>query len=185
MSNSIDQFDGSLTHTFLKVSWLANKKRFASSLTAIFSGAGNNNVLGSPENDTIYGGKGNDKIDGENGNDILNGNNDNDTLFGGKGDDILEGGAGADFLIGGLGADLLILPGIDNLPDRISGFETGIDKIKVLVPRDFTAEVSASNGNWLVTLVSFDRSLIRPKIIAISDSYYPRRYSYLRIFSLD
>ena len=57
----------------------------------------------------------------------------NDSLWGEDGDDVLTGGGGADILDGGAGSDRFVyLQESDSqaaAPDRITGFETGVDKI--------------------------------------------------------
>lgn len=89
----------------------------------IFTGSGNDTVLGDVGDDvvstgqgadTISGGAGNDTFDAGGGNDTIDGGADNDsinagagrdTVFGGSGDDTIDGGNGNDVLSGGIGDD--------------------------------------------------------------------------------
>ncbi len=68
----------------------------------IYTGSGNDTVYAGADNDTVYGGDGNDYLYGEDGNDYLYGGNDNDRLYGGNGNDKIYGGAGNDYLSGGV-----------------------------------------------------------------------------------
>ena len=63
----------------------------------------------------LFSGFGDDKILGGNGVDELYGELGNDELLGGAGDDILDGGDGADIIDGGAGADTLIDSAGDDL----------------------------------------------------------------------
>ena len=84
----------------------------------------NGYVLGDGGDDTLYGGAGSDDLSGGDG---------SDHLLGGDGADILEGDAGGDILEGGSGADRFFYAQESDsqaaAPDRILGFQTGIDKI--------------------------------------------------------
>jgi Ca2+-binding RTX toxin-like protein len=100
-----------------------------------------------PGDDTLNGGAGSENIYGNLGNDLLNGEDDIDNLEGGSGDDRLRGGRGNDILSGegnnstfapieGIaGADTFIFDSLTGLSfadlgtDRITDFQTGIDKI--------------------------------------------------------
>lgn len=68
-------------------------------------GDGADIIFGNRGNDTINGGDGNDKLLGNSGHDIVNGGAGNDWVSGGAGNDVLEGGAGRDYLYGSYGAD--------------------------------------------------------------------------------
>ncbi|MDF8333661.1 calcium-binding protein [Novosphingobium cyanobacteriorum] len=97
-------------------------------------GDGNDTLSGSLGHDFAYGGAGDDVIAGGDGIDRLRGDEGKDRLNGGDGDDTLTGGTGADFLTGGAGADRFVFaPGDTGTTlgarDRISDFESGIDKI--------------------------------------------------------
>ncbi|QIG49920.1 calcium-binding protein [Nordella sp. HKS 07] len=113
---------------------------------------GNDTLNGNSGSDTLNGGDGNDSLFGGNDDDFLFGQAGSDTLQGGAGADLLDGGAGTDTLMGQAGSDRLIggtgkdtmtggteadtfvfNPGDSSLNsanyDRITDFETGVDKI--------------------------------------------------------
>ena len=80
----------------------------------IYSGEGNDTVVGGSSrdrirgedgDDSLVGGAGNDSLYGQEGNDTLEGEDGNDDLFAGSGNDTLEGGQGNDDLSPGTGAD--------------------------------------------------------------------------------
>jgi Ca2+-binding RTX toxin-like protein len=80
----------------------------------VFSGKGDDVLIGSPLTDHLFGGDGDDFISGHAGNDTVVGQAGSDDLFGGEGDDGLIGGGGsqnvgdlADRLSGGPGDDVL------------------------------------------------------------------------------
>ncbi len=77
--------------------------------------------------ENIYSGGGNDKLIGDNAVNLISGGAGNDSIFGNGGDDVLRGEAGNDFLSGGSGMD--ILHG-DNGTDRLFG-GTGGDRFFV------------------------------------------------------
>lgn len=83
--------------------------------------AGPNVINGTIAEDLIYGGAGNDSLAGYADDDFILGSDGNDTLSDGSGNDVLSGGSGAD----------LFLLSLDGVSDRISDFETGIDRIDV------------------------------------------------------
>src|SRR5687768_3786957 len=60
----------------------------------VYSGGGNDTVIGGSGNDSLYGGAGSDKLAGFAGNDYLNGGDGNDSLYGGAGDENGTGGSG-------------------------------------------------------------------------------------------
>lgn len=72
---------------------------------SVFSGSGNDTVLGGSRGDDIDTGSGHDKADGRNGKDSVWGMTGNDTLHGGTGDDQLWGVEGNDRLYGDAGGD--------------------------------------------------------------------------------
>ncbi|MGD9649555.1 MAG: calcium-binding protein [Dongiaceae bacterium] len=76
----------------------------------IYSGEGNDTVIGTARNDdvvaqgghdTIYTGGGQDTIFADDGDDFIDAGAGDDFIFGGAGDDIIRGGAGSDLLAGG------------------------------------------------------------------------------------
>ncbi len=74
----------------------------------IWTGNGNDHVIGSSDNNFIWTSGGNDTVNGGNGNDSLYGGSGNDKLSGGTGDDVLIGGTGDDLLVGGSASDFLV-----------------------------------------------------------------------------
>ena len=72
----------------------------------LFSGGGDDLVLGGSENDTLWGGVGDDTVRGEEGRDALYGWFGHDTLEGGTGNDTLRGGDGNDRLDGQENSDV-------------------------------------------------------------------------------
>ncbi|MBB1520845.1 calcium-binding protein [Aquipseudomonas guryensis] len=74
-------------------------------LSAIFGGAGTQNLTGGIADEMLDGGSGDDQLNGGGGNDVLSGGDGVDGLYGGDGDDTLSGGAGYDYLDGGAGND--------------------------------------------------------------------------------
>jgi Ca2+-binding RTX toxin-like protein len=85
---------------------------------------------------------------------LFDGRGGNDTLTGGKGNDTIIGGAGADLLAGGAGADRFVYlaasDSVSGAMDRITGFQTGADKIDLealgRVRLTFTAANDAMTG---------------------------------------
>jgi Ca2+-binding RTX toxin-like protein len=98
---------------------------------------GTDQFAGTTNGDAIYGRGGDDALRGEGGDDLLVGGTGNDGLVGGvghdrldgaDGNDTLDGGAGNDWLLGGAGADTFVFSqGYGQ--DRISSFQSGVDKI--------------------------------------------------------
>ena len=97
-----------------------------SDVESVFTGSGNDTIVGNAANNYLEGGEGNDTIKGMGGNDTLVGDADSDNLDGGDGNDalyglygywpadptidgsdILSGSNGDDLLVGGPGADTL------------------------------------------------------------------------------
>ena len=66
----------------------------------IDTGRGNDSVQGGSAAETINGGAGNDSLDGGAGDDTINGGDGNDTITGGLGNDSMNGGTGNDVLSG-------------------------------------------------------------------------------------
>jgi Ca2+-binding RTX toxin-like protein len=74
---------------------------------SIYGGGGNDQVFGGQQNDQILGEDGDDFLRGDIDNDLLDGGNGNDQLYGGKGNDQIFGQGGEDILSGDLGIDTL------------------------------------------------------------------------------
>ena len=99
---------------------LAKKTFDADSFTnAVYTGDGNDKVVGSTLHDAVDGGNGGDLILGGAGNDLLVGGNGKDTVYGGSGDDKLGSVAPTADATSDNGGDLLIGDGID--PEVVSG----------------------------------------------------------------
>ncbi|MEQ9325703.1 MAG: S8 family serine peptidase, partial [Rhodospirillales bacterium] len=77
----------------------------------VYTGDGNDVVIGNGLDNTLHAGRGDDTISGGGGNDVLYGEAGNDTLVGGSGQDTLIGGAGDDLIYGGSGNDTVIFAG--------------------------------------------------------------------------
>lgn len=84
----------------------------------IYTGSGNDTIVGTNRAETIIGFEGDDVIFGMGGDDLLIGHFGSDAINGGDGNDTIEGSAGFDSLEAGAGDDLLI--GGFN-PDRLLG----------------------------------------------------------------
>ncbi|MEO0861148.1 MAG: S8 family serine peptidase [Pseudomonadota bacterium] len=74
----------------------------------VFTGDGNDSVVGDGISEFINTGRGNDTVEGGSGEETIQGGDGNDSLSGGAGDDTIEGGDGNDTLEGQGGADRLI-----------------------------------------------------------------------------
>jgi Ca2+-binding RTX toxin-like protein len=113
----------------------------------VLGGAGNDDLRGLVGADFFSGGGGNDYLSGNDGSDHLYGGIGDDVLEGGQGDDTLEGWTGSDIMNGGQGADLFVYyasaDSTATAPDRIVGFETGVDRIDL-------SQVSAQSVTWAV-----------------------------------
>ena len=90
-------------------------------------------AVGSAFSDILAGTAGANWLSGGAGDDTLRGLDGDDQLFGGAGDDRLEGGAGNDLLVGGAGADVFVF-GLGSGADRISGYQSGIDRVELHGP---------------------------------------------------
>lgn len=81
----------------------------------VFTGDGNDTLLGNSSNNLLYSGRGNDTLDGKDGNDWLVGKSGNDILTGGSGSDrfvIIKGDTGSkDIQDFNLGSDFLVIAG--------------------------------------------------------------------------
>ncbi|MBS0123127.1 M10 family metallopeptidase C-terminal domain-containing protein [Thetidibacter halocola] len=99
----------------------------------LVGGGGQDLIFGGDEDDTLLGQAGRDTLFGGAGDDLLSGGTEADSLTGGDGDDSLHGGTGPDVLTGGMGADVFVFSTVADSPptqaDRITDFETGIDRI--------------------------------------------------------
>ena len=128
-----------------------------------FTATNFDDVIGTNQSDTITG-------DGQAN--ILSGNAGNDTINGGLGNDTLNGGSGVDTLTGNADADIFVFQFGQStisdftLPDRITDFAIGIDKIDLLLstgaatgaPLNFTraANSTATTRTALATQVFTD-----------------------------
>lgn len=96
-------------------------------------------VIGTNRNDTITGDLQANILSGNAGNDSINGGLGNDILNGGFGNDNLNGGSGIDTLTGNADADTFVFQFGQSsvsdltLPDRITDFAIGTDKIDLLL----------------------------------------------------
>ena len=91
---------------------------------SISGGGGSDWLLGNKGRDFLEGGEGNDSLDGGGANDLLKGDGGGDMLKGGKGRDTLEGGVGIDTLNGGDGSDSLVGGGAEDLLNGGTGDDT-------------------------------------------------------------
>ena len=73
----------------------------------IIGTAGNNHINTGAGNDQVYAGAGNDTVLGGFGNDTLRGQAGNDRIYGQAGNDWIDGGTGLDRMDGGAGIDTL------------------------------------------------------------------------------
>lgn len=105
----------------------------------LYTGDGNDTVLGNAlaneiwsarGNDSVSAGTGNDEVHGGAGNDTLLGGGGTDTLDGGDGNDWLTGGAARDVLTGGLGEDHFIF-GPSFSQDQITDWQDNVDTLEL------------------------------------------------------
>ena len=100
-------------------------------IEGIYTGGGDDSVVGSAGNDLIDGGTGNDVLRGGTGDDVIYGGIGNDTLYGDAGNDTLYGGAGLNHLTGGDGHDTFVIDPSAmsemNMVDVISDFNASED----------------------------------------------------------
>lgn len=71
----------------------------------VWTGSGNDNVLGNAASNGIDGGAGNDTLSGGAGDDVIDGGAGHDLIYGGPGNDDIRGGAGNDTIYGNTGDD--------------------------------------------------------------------------------
>ena len=96
----------------------------------INGGRGNDSLNGLGGNDRLFGGAGSDLLAGGNGHDRLEGGDGNDTLNGSNGTDVLIGGAGNDLLTGGGGTDTFVFSDGGGV-DRVRDFVDDIDQLSL------------------------------------------------------
>jgi Ca2+-binding RTX toxin-like protein len=122
-------------------------------------------VIGTNQSDVITGDGQANILSGNAGNDLINGGLGNDSLTGGFGNDTLNGGSGIDTLTGGGDADTFVFQFGQStisdltLPDRITDFAIGPDKIRLsFLPLNFTraANSTATTRTALATQVFTD-----------------------------
>ncbi|MEG3179553.1 beta strand repeat-containing protein [Sphingomonas sp. LT1P40] len=131
-------------------------------ISAPFSYAGFEIILGSgaadsfnggAENNELYGFGGNDTLSGGDGNDILEGGDGDDIVYAGGGDDLIVGGAGADQMSGGSGVDSfvyrLVTDSTTAASDRLTDFQSGVDRIDLTAFR--VGVVTLVNSGALAT----------------------------------
>jgi Ca2+-binding RTX toxin-like protein len=124
-------------------------------------------VIGTNQSDVITGDGQANILSGNAGNDSINGGLGNDSLTGGLGNDTLNGGSGIDTLTGNADADTFVFQfgqstiSDSTLPDRITDFAIGTDRIDLLLstaPLSFTraANSTATTRTALATQVFTD-----------------------------
>jgi Ca2+-binding RTX toxin-like protein len=137
-----------------------------------FTATNFDDVIGTNQSDTITGDGQANILSGNAGNDIINGGLGNDTLNGGLGNDTLNGGSGIDTLTGAGDTDTFVFQFGQStisdftLPDRITDFAIGTDRIDLLLstgaitgaPLSFTraANSTATTRTALATQVFTD-----------------------------
>ena len=121
----------------------------------LYTGSGNDTIVGTDRSETIVGFEGDDVIFGRGGDDLLVGHFGNDALNGGDGNDTIEGSAGFDSLEAGAGNDLLI-GGLN--PDRLLG-GAGSDTLSGGGGSDIL--VAGADGDLLVGGAGNDRFFTR------------------------
>jgi len=130
-------------------------------LTGLGTGIGSqkdNVIEASSLGNRLEGLDGDDTLKGGAAADTLLGGNGLDSITGGGGDDVLTGGADADTLDGGAGADRFMYLSFSDSSvaarDRITGFQSGVDKIDLLALGRVTIVFSqASDAGTAFTIV--------------------------------
>jgi Ca2+-binding RTX toxin-like protein len=115
----------------------------------VYTGSGNDYIIGTSSGDYIYTGAGNDTLNGGDGNDILDGGTGNDTFYGGAGNDTVTGGKSSERNWIDLG------DGDDSINAIFSGDDTiyggnGNDKIACSTGEDY---VFGQGGNDYIDFV--------------------------------
>ena len=96
----------------------------------IFTGTGNESIVGTPLQGLYIGGAGNDTINAGGGDDTIRGGAGNDSLLGADGNDWIYGGAGNDTMVGGTGMDRYIFTAPTSASsDVVRTFRSGDDQI--------------------------------------------------------
>ncbi|MEN0001103.1 MAG: S8 family serine peptidase [Pseudomonadota bacterium] len=142
----------------------------------IDTGRGNDSVEGGAGAETINGGTGNDSLDGGAGDDTINGGDGNDTITGGLGNDIMNGGNGndvfdfeagvhsSDTINGGAGTDKILLSGLGTFD--FNGADLSISSIEEI---EFNADVNGTKiANF--TIQEFDNTVEVPANLLIDSS---------------
>ncbi len=134
------------------VSYIAGRDLFIDSGTIIediYTGDGDDVLIGNDAFNYLYGGRGDDVITGRMGDDHLDGGDGNDNLFGNEGDDQLNGGSGFDVLVGAEGNDMLFGGGELDLIIGGAGEDTifGEDGDDFLFGSDGSDAVYGAGGN--------------------------------------
>ena len=121
------------------------------SIEAVGTHTGDDVVIGSHDANQIWTGSGNDTLVGNGGNDMLDG---------GAGNDLLDGGAGADTLNGGDGKDILApgvafaVSGFQDVIDGGAGFDTvdfsGATQAVIVNLLNGTATSPANGSNFII-----------------------------------
>jgi Ca2+-binding RTX toxin-like protein len=115
----------------------------------VFTGAGNDTIVGGSGNDEIRSGAGNDVITSGAGKDVINAGTGNDRINTGSGDDRIQTGTGADTVDGGSGNDFL---NIDN------GLNTANTVINYTTLLNGTITGGSNNGTTFKNIESVDFS---------------------------
>lgn len=153
----IENADGGSGDDWLSGNRAENRMRGDAGADTLIGRAGDDRLFGNRGEDTLCGGNGADVLRGGRGADLLEGDGSGDDLFGasgadilrggngadrlagGRGDDRLNGGLGEDTLTGGAGADRFEFSGYrTGERDVITDFATGLDKIDIGRPFEFT-----------------------------------------------
>ena len=156
--------------------WLINLDINAASII------GGNGVLETLYNlEGVIGGSGNDKVYGNDSYNVLEGGLGQDSLAGFDGDDTLDGGAGQDKLTGGLGADIFVFSDVshsiddnganNNLYDRITDFEVGVDKIDLTAIDAYQFHSASGNTEFGEIRISYNSSQDRTFVISDQSNF--------------
>ncbi|MBE9140820.1 serine hydrolase [Nodosilinea sp. LEGE 07088] len=113
---------------------------------SLVGGSGDDWLWGNQGDDTLKGSSGRDRLWGEVGRDRLEGGTGQDFLYGGHGEDILIDSDGGDVLTGGPWADEFWLCGGTLGPTKITDFQVGRDRIKLLNMNLAYDDLTLKNG---------------------------------------